>query len=299
MMNAKFNISSCSNVDLPYSYMQERGIPVLLYSYTIGDEEFVDDMERDPEALGVFYAKVAAGAMPRTSQINETQFEEFFEECLKTEGDWLHLTFSSGLSNTANNAFRAAQTVMEKHPGRRIVVVDSLAASSGFGMLVDYAADMRDAGCSIEETEAWLLENRRKLHHQFYCSDLTHFRRSGRVSGLSATLGTILGICPIMRVNAEGGLSAYDKVRGKKKAVSTTVKVMETHAQNGAEYDGKCFICHANCPEEAELMRASVEEKFPRLKGNIRVCRIGCVIGSHCGPSTVALFFMGDERPEG
>lgn len=298
-MSAKFNISTCSNVDLPYSYMQERNIPVYFNTYVINDEEHVDDMQRTPGSLDSFYATVAAGAMPHTSQVNEAEFIEFFEGLLGTEGDWLHITFSSGLSNTAANAFRAAEAVMEKHPGRRIVVVDSLAASSGFGMLVDYAADMRDAGCTLEETQAWILENRTRLHHQFYCSDLTHFRRSGRVTGLSATLGTILGICPIMRVNAEGGLSAYDKVRGKKKAVAETVKVMAEHAQNGADYDGKCFICHSCCEEEAELMRATIEEKFPRLKGRIRMCRIGCVIGSHCGPSTVALFFMGDERPKG
>ncbi|MBQ8506440.1 MAG: DegV family protein [Clostridia bacterium] len=298
-MDRKFNLSCCSNVDLPYSYMQGRDIPVYFNAYAIGETEYVDDMQRTPGSLDSFYATVAAGAMPHTSQINEAEFVEYFEGLLATEGDWLHITFSSGLSNTAANAFRAAEAVMESHPGRRIVVVDSLAASSGFGMLVDYAADMRDAGKSLDEVAAWLNENRTKLHHQFYCSDLTHFRRSGRVTGLSATLGTILGICPIMRVNAEGGLSAYDKVRGKKKAVSETVKVMVEHAQNGTDYDGKCFICHSCCPEEAELMRASIEAKFPKLKDQIRICRIGCVIGSHCGPSTVALFFMGDERPKG
>lgn len=297
-MNTKFNISTCSNVDLPYAAMAERNIPVYLNSYMIGDVEYIDDMQRTPGSLDDFYATVSAGAMPHTSQVNEAEFIEFFEGLMNTEGDWLHITFSSGLSNTANNAFRAAQVVMDNHPGRKIVVVDSLAASSGFGMLVEYAADMRDAGCTIDETAAWLNENRTKLHHQFYCSDLTHFRRSGRVSGLSATLGSILGICPIMRVNSEGGLSAYDKVRGKKKAVAETVRVMVEHAQNGADYDGKCFICHSCCEEEAELMRASVEAKFPKLAGKIRMCRIGCVIGSHCGPSTVALFFMGDERPQ-
>ena len=299
-MERKFNLSCCSTADLPYAHMAERDIPVKLYSYFIGDEEFVDDMERDPDALRGFYAKVAAGALPRTSQVNEAAYAEFFEEQLaRLEGDLLHLSFTSGLSGSVNNAFRAAEEVMAKHPGRRIVVVDTLAASSGYGMLVDYAADMRDAGASLEETEAWLLANRSRLHHQFFCSDLTHFKRSGRVSGAAATLGAILGICPIMRLNDEGRIIAYDKVRGRKKAVAETTRVMLQHAQNGADYDGRCYICNSNCPEEAELMRASIEASFPRLVGKIRICNIGCVIGSHCGPGTVAVFFLGDERKPG
>lgn len=298
-MERKFNLSCCSNADLPYAHMESRDIPVLFYTYTIGDEEFVDDMERDPEALGRFYAKIFAGALPRTSQVNQATYEEFFEERLNTPGDWLHLSFGSGQSGSVFNAKQAAQSVMERHPGRRIIVVDTLASSSGYGMLVDYAADMRDEGKSIEETEAWLLENRNKLHHQFFCTDLTHFRRSGRVSGATATLGALLGICPIMRLNDEGRIIAYDKVRGKKKAIAETTRVMLAHAQGGADYDGKCYICNSNCPDDAELLRASVEKTFPKLQGRIRICNIGCVIGSHCGPGTVAVFFMGDERAPG
>ncbi len=299
-MERKFNLSCCSNVDLPYAHMESRGIPVKFYSYSIGDEEFPDDMERDPNALDIFYGKVAAGALPKTSQINEAAYVEFFEEQLqRLEGDLLHLSFTSGLSGSVNNAFRAAQEVMERHPGRRVVVVDTLAASSGYGMLVDYAADMRDAGATLEETEAWVVANRNKLHHQFFCSDLTHFKRSGRVSGTAATLGAILGICPIMRLNDEGRIIAYDKVRGKKKAVAETTRVMLQHAQNGADYDGRCYICNSHCPEEAELLRVSIEKSFPKLAGKIRICNIGTVIGSHCGPGTVAVFFLGDERLPG
>ena len=298
-MNTKFNISACSNADLPFAHMQSRNIPVLFYTYTIGEEEFVDDMERDPAALPCFYEKIAAGALPRTSQINQATYEEFFEERLQTPGDLLHLSFGSGLSGSVNNAKLAAEALMEKYPDRRIIVIDTLAASSGYGMLVDYAADMRDSGCSVEETEQWLLDNRNRLHHQFFCSDLAHFRRSGRVSGATATLGTLLGICPIMRLNDEGRIIAYDKVRGKKKAVAETTRIMLEHAQGGADYDGKCYICNSNCPDEAEMLKSSLEKAFPRLQGNIRICNIGCVIGSHCGPGTVAVFFLGDERTPG
>ena len=298
-MERKFNLSCCSNADLPYSHMESRDIPVLFYTYTIGDTEYVDDMERNPNALGEFYAKVAAGALPHTSQINQATYEEFFEERLKTPGDLLHLSFGSGQSGSVFNAKLAAEAMMEKYPDRKIIVVDTLCSSSGYGMLVDYAADLRDSGATIEEAEEWLLANRNKLHHQFFCTDLTHFRRSGRVSGATATLGALLGICPIMRLNDEGRIIAYDKVRGKKKAVAETTRIMLQHAQGGADYDGKCYICNSNCPEEAELLRASVEKTFPKLQGKIRICNIGCVIGSHCGPGTVAVFFMGDERTPG
>lgn len=298
-MNSKFNLSCCSTADVPYSYLESRDIPVLFYSYTIGDDEFVDDMGRDPEALNVFYGKVAAGALPRTSQINQVRYENFFEECLKKDGDLLHLAFGSGLSGSVNNARLAAEAMMEKYPDRRIVVIDTLAASSGYGMLVDYAADMRDAGRTLDETSAWVMDNRLRLHHQFFCSDLAHFRRSGRVSGAAATLGSLLGICPIMRLNDEGRIIAYSKVRGKKKAVAETTNVMLAHAENGADYDGKCFICNSNCMEEAEMLRQSIENSFPRLQGRIRICDIGCVIGSHCGPGTAAVFFLGDARLPG
>ena len=192
-MERKFILSCGSTVDLPYSYVQSRDIPVIFYSYTIGDKEYVDDMERDPDAMDKFYAQLAAGALPHTSQINEAAYLEFFEKQLQ-KGDLLHLAFGSGMSASVNNAMRAAEQLREKYPNRKIIVVDSLCSSSGYGLLMDYAADMRDAGATIEETEAWLLENRNHVHHQFFSTDLTFFRRSGRVSGAAATLATILGL---------------------------------------------------------------------------------------------------------
>ena len=294
-MERKFILSCGSTVDLPYSYVQSRDIPVIFYSYTIGDKEYVDDMERDPDAMDKFYAQLAAGALPHTSQINEASYMEFFEEQLQ-KGDLLHLAFGSGMSASVNNAMRAAEQLREKYPNRKIIVVDSLCSSSGYGLLMDYAADMRDAGATIEETEEWLLENRNHVHHQFFSTDLTFFRRSGRVSGAAATLATILGLCPIMRLCDEGRIIAYDKVRGKKKAVAETVRVMLAHAQGGADYDGKCYICHSVCLEEAQALRAAVEETFPKLRGRIRICNIGTIIASHSGPGTVAVFFLGDDR---
>lgn len=297
-MERKFVLTCGSTVDLPYSYVQSRDIPVLFYSYMVDGTEYIDDMERDPEALDRFYAMLAQGKLPKTSQINQATYTEFFEEILKSGNDLLHLAFGSGMSGSVNNAFSAAEELREKYPDQKIAVVDSLCSSSGYGLLVDTAADMRDAGCTLDETARWLEANRNRVHHQFFSTDLTHFRRSGRVSGATATIGTILGICPIMRLNAEGRIISYDKVRGKKKAIAETLRVMMEHIENGTAYDGKCYICNSRCPEEAELLKESIEKNFLNLTGKVKIFQIGTIIASHCGPGTTAVFFMGDERAE-
>ena len=163
-------------------------------------------------------------------------------------------------------------------------------------MLVDYAADMRDRGCTMEETEKWVMENRKNVHHQFYSTQLEHYRRSGRMTGATAMIATILGICPIMRLDDRGRIIAYSKARGKANAIRTTVDTMEKHAKGGRDYSGKCWICHSRCPEDAERTKKAVAERFPHIDGDIRICDIGTIIASHCGPGTVAVFFLGDER---
>ena len=296
-MDRKFTLSCCSTVDLPYSYMESRDIPVLFYTYVVDGREYDDDMGRDPEALPRFYAFLKEGKLPQTSQINVAAYTEFFEKLLDKGGDVLHIAFTSGQSGSVHNAFLAAEELKDRYPGQRLVVIDSLCSSSGYGLLVDYAADMRDEGKTLDEVAQWVLDNRNKVHHQFFSSDMTQFRRTGRVSGAAATVATVLNICPIMRLNDEGRIIAYDKVRGKKRAVAVTVENMLQHAQNGADYAGRCYICNSDCPEDAKLLTDAIEEKFPNLKGKIVQCDIGTIIGSHAGKGTVAVFFMGDERP--
>ena len=290
---SKFQLSCESTVDMPYSYITGRDIAVTFYTYTVDGEVYVDDMGRDPEALPKFHRMLKEGKMPSTSQINHYTYLEYFEELLQ-KGDVLHLAFGRGMSASVVNAQNAANELREKYPDKKLIVVDTLASASGYGMLVDYAADMRDAGSTMEEIEAWVLENRLNLHHQIYATDLFHLKRGGRVSGPAAMLGTILGICPIMRLNAEGSIFAYGKVRSKKKAMIETVKVMEEHAQNGYNYSGKCFICHANCLDDANTVKALIEEKFKNVE--VRIFDIGTIIASHTGQGTLALFFMGDDR---
>ena len=294
-MESKFILSCESTVDLPYTYISGRNIPVLFYSYSVDDQEFPDDMGRDPEALPRFYCFLEEGKIPSTSQINVFKYKEFFERLLQ-KGDVLHIAFGSGMTPSVNNAVEAAKMLREEYPERKITVIDSLCSSSGYGLLVDEAADMRDRGCSMEEVSQWVMETRQKIHHQFFSTDLKYYRRSGRMSGAAATVGAILSICPIMRLDDGGHIIAYDKVRGKKKAIQRTIQVMEEHAQNGLQYSGKCWICHSNCLAEAEETREAVREHFPNISGEIRICDIGTIIASHCGPGTVAIFFFGDDR---
>ena len=192
-MNSQFTLSCCSTVDLPYAHLVQRQVPVLFYTYVVDGQEYVDDMGRDPEALPRFYRFLQEGKLPQTSQVNVATYVEFFEQQLQ-KGDLLHIAFTSGQSGSVNNAYIAAETLREKYPERKIQVIDSLCSSSGYGLLVDEAADLRDAGRSLEETAQWVLANRNKVHHQFFSSDMTQFRRTGRVSGAAAMVATVLNI---------------------------------------------------------------------------------------------------------
>lgn len=294
-MQAKFVLSCESTVDLPFSYVSERNIPVIFYSYTIDGKEYVDDMLRNPEALPQFYQFLEEDKLPSTSQINEFNYLNFFEQQLQ-HGDLLHIAFGSGMTQSVRNAELAADELREKYPERKIIVIDSLCSSSGYGMLVDYAADMRDKGCTMEEIERWVIDNRQNIHHQFFSTELKHYRRSGRMSGTTAMVATVLGICPIMRLDDKGRIIAYGKVRGKNNAIKATVDAMEAHAQGGRNYTGKCFICHSQCIQDAEKTKAAILERFPHIQGDVRIVDIGTIIASHCGPGTVAIFFLGDER---
>ncbi len=298
-MESSFLLSCESTIDLPYSYANERNLPVLFYSYQVDGVDYEDDMDRDPEALPKFYGFLAEGKLPTTAQLNEFQYETFFDNLLQ-QGDVLHIAFGSGMTASVQNAMLAAEALREKYPERRLVVIDSLCSSSGYGLLVDGAADLRDAGKSLDEVADWVLAHRQNVHHQFYSTELKFYRRSGRMSGAAAAIGTVLGICPIMRLDDKGRIIAYDKVRGKKNAVARTVETMKRHAEGGKAYSGKVFICHSNCPADAEATKEAVAAAFPHIDGEIRICNIGTIVASHSGPGTVAVFFFGDARaPEG
>ena len=190
-----FILSCESTVDLPYRYVTERNIPVLFYAYTVDGCEYPDDMGRDPEALPRFYSFLEEGKIPSTSQLNQFQYERYFEPLLQ-QGDVLHIALGSGMTSSVFNAEKAATLLRLQYPDRKLIVIDSLCSSTGYGLLVEMAADMRDEGCTMEEVEHWVKASRKSIHHQFFSSDLKYLRRSGRMSGPAAMLGTMLSIPP-------------------------------------------------------------------------------------------------------
>jgi DegV family protein with EDD domain len=291
----QYVISCCSTADMPFDYFQKRAIPFVCFHFILNGKEYPDDLGRKMP-FDEFYRKIAAGALPTTSQVNVREFIEFFEPYLTQGLDILHISLSSGLSGSYNSALLAREQLLQKYADRQILIVDSLGASSGSGLLVDLAADLRDGGASLAEVHTWVEENKLNIHHWFFSTDLTHYRRGGRLSAVSAVAGTILSICPLMNMNDEGKLIPRAKIRGKKQVIAETVRKMEEHAQNGVNYSGKCFISNSACYDDAHRVAELIEARFPQLNGKVMINSVGTVIGAHTGPGTVALFFVGDRR---
>lgn len=288
-------ISCCSTADLTKEHFEKRGISYICFHFELDGRQYMDDLGRSI-AFGDFYQAMAEGADTKTSQVNVAEFEEYFERILKEGKDILHVTLSSGISGTWNSASIARDILKEKYPERKICILDSLGASSGFGLLVDELADLRDAGKGIDEVYQWGMDNRLKLQEWFFSTDLTFYVKGGRVSKTSGFVGGILNICPLLNVDKEGKLTPRYKIRTKRKVIEAIVDQMEKHAENGLEYDGKCYISQSDCMEDARAVAALIEERFPKLKGKVEINWIGTTIGSHTGPGTVALFYWGRER---
>ena len=292
---SSYVITCCSTVDLPKEYFLKNDIPFACYHYIMDGEEYLDDLGQSI-SYDAFYSRIAEGSMPTTSQINMTEFMAFFEPFLQEGKDILHISMSSGISGTCNSAMNARDELSEKYPDRTIKIVDSLAASSGYGLFFDKLVEMRDAGQTMEDLYLFAEENKLKLQHWFFSTDLTHFKRGGRISATAATLGNILNLCPLMNVDFEGKLTVRQKVRGKKKVIAEIVDKMVELADGGKKYNGKCYISNSGCIEDAQKVAALVEATFPNLQGKVEINSIGAIIGSHTGPGTVALFFWGEKR---
>lgn len=288
-------LSCCSTADLTKEQFNSRNINYICFHFAIDGEEYMDDLG-ESMPFDVFYDRIAKGADTRTSQINISEYVAYFSEFLEQGLDIVHVCLSSGISGSANSARNAALIVKERYPERNVYIVDSLAASSGYGLIMNTAADKRDEGMSAEELAAWLEENKLKMHHWFFSTDLSTFVRGGRISKTSAVFGGILEICPLLNMDNLGRLIPRSKVRTKKKVIQEIVKRMELYAENGTDYSGKCYISNSACLEDAQAVAALIEARFPRLDGKVQIYNVGTTIGSHTGPGTVALFFWGVER---
>ncbi len=290
-------LSCCSTADMTKEHFEERNISYICFHYELDGKDYKDDLGQTM-SFEDFYKAMQEGAETKTSQVNAAEYEEYFEPFLKDGKDVIHLCLSSGISGSYNSANIAKEVLLEKYPDRKLYIVDSLAASSGFGLLVDKMADVRDEGKDIDELLAWVEENKLKLHHWFFSSDLTFYIKGGRVSKTSGFVAGILNICPLLNIDSNGKLIPREKIRTKKKAIATIARKMDEHAVNGFDYDGKCYISQSACYEDAKAVADIIESKFPKLNGKVEINHIGTTIGSHTGPGTVALFFWGDERTE-
>lgn len=293
----KYILSCCSTADLPADHFTRRGISYACFHYELDGQEYLDDLGRSM-SFEHFYKAMADGAETKTSQINVAEFTEYFEPFLKAGKDILHLSLSSGISGVINSAMAAREALAEKYPDRTIYIVDSLAASSGFGLLMDKLADLRDEGMSIEDLYQWALDNRLCLNHWFFSTDLTFYIKGGRISKTSGMVGNMLNICPLLNVDHMGRLIPRYKIRTKRKVIHAIVDKMEECIEEGRAYNGKCYISHSACYADARLVADLIEERFPHLDGRVMITSIGTTIGAHTGPGTVAVFFWGKERTE-
>lgn len=290
-------LSCCSTVDLSAAHLSRRQVPYVCFHYVIDGESYPDDLGQSV-SFKEFYDKMREGAAPTTAQVNVQQFTEFWEPFLKEGKDVLHVSLSSGISGAFSAANTTREQLLARYPERRIEVVDSLAASSGYGLLIDMLCDKRDAGASLDELRAYAEDLKRHVHHWFFTSDLTALIRGGRVSKTAGFFGSLLGVCPLMHVNPLGKLVPVEKVRTKKKVKQVVVERMKQYAKDGVNYSGKCYISHSDCLEDAQDVARAIEEAFPQLDGKVLINYVGTVIGSHTGYDLVALFFIGEERKE-
>ena len=278
-----------STVDLPKEWLKERHVPAVPLRYTIDGTTYTD-----MEGLSAkeFFAKLREGKMSVTSQVNPEEAVEALEPYVKEGKDILHLGFSSGLSGTLNSMRIGAQMLEEKYPGSKVIVIDTLCACLGEGLLLYYALKEKAKGKTIEEVAQWVEDNKLHICHNVTVDDLNHLHRGGRVSKTTAVIGTIVQIKPIIHMDNEGKLQAIGKERGRKKSLN---KIVDMAVEQSEDWENDIvMITHGDCIEDAEYVAKLVREKMGIE--NILINNIGTVIGSHTGPGVVAVFCMGNKR---
>ena len=245
----------------------------------------------EAEDLHAFYDSIRQGEMPTTAAVNPEAWANAMESALAEGKDVLCITFTSALSTTHQSAVIAAGELREKYPERKIIVVDSLCAALGQGLLVHKACEKRDRGCSLEEVAAWVEENKLHICHWVTVDDLNHLKRGGRVSAATALVGGMLNIKPIIHVDDQGRLATVGKCRGRKAAMELLANKLAT---DGTDVE-TIFIAHGDCPEDAAALEKLCREKCPGVK-NVLTGYVGGVIGAHTGPGVLVVFFLGKHR---
>lgn len=287
-----FIITTDTTSDLPESYIAKHQLGVMSLTYTIEGSTYGREHPLDVKE---FYAKMRNGSLPTTSQVNPESAKNIFQTiATEFDCDILHIAFSSGLSGSYNSAHIAAEELAEEGFGYKILVIDSLCASLGEGLLVHKAVCLKEQGQTLQETAKWVEDHKLHLVHNFTVDDLNHLYRGGRVSKTAAFFGTLASIKPLLHVDNEGHLIPLRKIRGRKKSLIALVDSMEEQMGSYRDQNDIVFISHGDCYDDAKFVADLVEKRFDIHAFIINY--VGSTIGAHSGPGTIALFYMGDYR---
>ena len=278
--------------DIPNEMANELNVKVVPMSFSLGEKNYNHYPDYRELDIKTFYDKQRAGQTSLTTQINVAVYLDFFEEIIKSDKDVLYISFSSALSSTYQSSVLAAKELNEKYPDFKIITIDSKAATLGETLLVKLAAQKKSDGMNIEDLSKWVAENHLKVCHYFTVDDLNHLKRGGRMTAMTAFIGTALDIKPILHVNDEGKLIPLDKVRGRKKALKVLFNYLAELSENLEEQT--IFIGHGDCIEDARYLESLIKEVY-KVK-EVIIHPIGPIIGSHTGPGAITLFFLGKHR---
>lgn len=290
---SEYVITCTSTCDLSKQILNDRNIAYGKFKMIVDAKTYDDDFY-DDYPYEKFYQDIENGMQPTTSQVGFGGYEELFESILKQGKDILHVCLSSGISGDYSTCMSCADELNSKYENK-IHVVDSLGASSGYGMLVIMADENKNNGMSISDNVKWLEENKLTINHWFISTDLSSYVRGGRISKTAGFFGSALKICPLMNVDAEGKLNPLEKIRTKSKALEGQLNKMIELADNGVNYDGKVYISTSCAEEDGENLKNMILEKFSNVK-EVNIYRVGTTIGAHTGPGTIALYFKGQKR---
>lgn len=294
---ANYILSCCSTADLTEEHFKSRDINYVCFHFSLNGKLYDDDLGKSIPFTD-FYRCMSDGAVTKTSQVNTGEFIEYFKKFLDEGKDILHVCLSSGISGVYNSACIAKKALLEKYPDRKIYIIDSLGASSGYGLLMDKLADLRDNGMDIDDLYYWTEEHKLELHHWFFSTDLSFYVKGGRISKAAGWFGTILNICPLLNMDDKGRLIPRLKIRSKKRVIEEITKQMIANVKDKFNYSGKCYISNSACYDDAKAVADIIEKTFTKLNGKVEINNVGTTIGSHTGPGTVALFFWGDKRED-
>lgn len=290
---ADYIIATSSTSDLTRDWLDEHNIPFIPYTYTIGDDLYEDDCKEETRAA--VYTGMRKGDLLKTSMINEFTYAEFFRGLLESGKDVIFLDMSQQMSVSYKNALNAAETVKAEFPDRNLYVMDTLCISGGLGMLVQNMVRRMEEGMSYDEVIAWGEENKLKIAHRFTVDDLNYLKAGGRVSNASALVGSILQIKPVLYVPDRGTLDVAKKVRGRKTAVKAITDAVLHDLSEVDCTDAEIHILHADCYDDAETLSSAIREEFPKV-GKIEITSLGVVIGAHCGPGLLTIFYFCNGR---